>query len=101
MVTSGVCSLVCMPHFCARYFTHDGVILFKKEGAGPWKPYSFFANRIANNQPGSWFKLSDPIEDTFFATISETGHGAGWNAENIAAAGKAAELMNDGSTVRW
>lgn len=43
----------------SSYFTQDGVVLFKKEGTGPWSPASVLAKRISTSPPGSWFKAGN------------------------------------------
>jgi hypothetical protein len=83
------------------YFTKDGVILFKKVGIAPWKPFSFFAKRISDNPPGKWFDQEDPVEREAFAMVAEQGGRAGWGADEQAAALKVVELRNDGSMVHW
>lgn len=49
-----------------QYFTHDGVVIFVKRGTEAWQPQSFFAHRIANYPPGSWFDHVDPKEQEAF-----------------------------------
>jgi hypothetical protein len=60
-----------------RYFTHDGVILFVKRGAEAWQPQSFFAYRIANYSPSSWFDRVDPKEQEIFETARKVFERAG------------------------
>jgi hypothetical protein len=50
-----------------RYFTRDGLILFLKQGADLWRPYSFFAHRLVTYPVGSWFKVPDAVEQQVFA----------------------------------
>jgi hypothetical protein len=52
------------------YFTREGVVMFQKKDAQPWKPESFFAKRIATNPPGQWFAKPDPQEEATFAAAS-------------------------------
>lgn len=47
-----------------RYFTRDGIIIFEKIQGREWEPQSFFAKRIANYPPGSWFDHADPQEQS-------------------------------------
>jgi len=84
-----------------RYFTHDGVILFMKHGTEAWRPYSFFARRIATYPSGSWFIASDPTERQAFGLVAEAEKSTGWYAENADDMMKATELRNDGSMIHW
>ena len=85
-----------------RYFTHDGLILFMKHGTEAWRPYSFFAHRVATSPPGgSWFIASNPNEQQAFGLVAAFAKRMGWDEENTEAVMKAAELRNDGSIIHW
>jgi hypothetical protein len=86
-----------------RYFTHDGVILFMKPGPGAWRPFSFFSHRIATYPPGSWFIVSDPVEQQAFALVAGASKkwGMTWGADDIERMTKVMELLNDGSMIHW
>jgi hypothetical protein len=86
-----------------RYFTHDGVVLFKKTGTDPWRPFSFFAHRIATYRPGAWFSTPDPTEQEAFqlATASTRRQGVTWSQDEVDALVKFTELRNDGSIIHW
>ena len=49
-----------------KYFTHEGVVLFEKQGEEAWQPQSFFARRIATYPPNSWFEKPDSKEHEIF-----------------------------------
>jgi hypothetical protein len=85
------------------YFTHDGLILFMKSGADAWRPFSFFAHRIATYSPGSWFTTSDPVEQQAFGSVAgfSKKRGLNWGMDDIASATKSLELLNDGSMIHW
>jgi len=65
------------------YFTRDGVILFRKYvGTEAWKPFSFFARRIVNNPPGSWFNRADPQEQQTYEVEKKVLERNGWPEPN-------------------
>lgn len=84
-----------------RYFVDQGVILFKKEARRPWRPYSFFAHRIASYPPGMWFAQSDPKEQAFFAAGAAAALQHGFSRSDADALMKTMELRNDGTTIHW
>lgn len=84
-----------------RYFTHDGVILFRRHGTDPWRPYSFFAHRIVTSPPGAWFAQADSTESALMDRIAGQAAQQGWDEENRDAALKVIELRNDGSIIHW
>lgn len=84
-----------------RYFTHDGMILFLKHGTGPWRPYSFFAHRIATSPPGSWFAQADATESALMDRVAQTAAQQGWDEDNRDAMMKVIELRNDGTMIHW
>jgi len=49
-----------------KYFTRGGVVLFDKRVKEHWRPASFFARRIAANDPGHWFDRADAQEQETF-----------------------------------
>jgi len=83
------------------YFTHDGLILFMKNGAAAWRPHSFFAHRIATYPPGQWFVETDPSEQQAFGLVAQTAVQEGWSAKDAATMMKVMELRNDGSIIHW
>jgi hypothetical protein len=60
-----------------RYFTHEGLIMFRKRGTGSWEPFSFLAHRIAAYPPGSWFDKPDPKEQEAFEAAKQALERAG------------------------
>jgi hypothetical protein len=84
-----------------QYFVNQGVILFKKEAKEPWRPYSFFAHRIAAYPPGRWFNQPDPKERDFFAAGAMAAEQRGLSQSDAEAIMKTMELRNDGSIIPW
>ena len=71
-----------------KYFTHDGVIIFVKNGAEPWHPQSSFAHRIATNPPGSWFdrvgiSLAQEFDNSLVLTLGRLFTSAGGYSHQV------------------
>ncbi len=84
-----------------RYFTHGGLVLFLKDGASPWRPFSFLASRIARYSPGAWFIKPDPQERQAFKMVTDAVAKAGLPPADAPEILRQMELENDGSMLRW
>lgn len=84
------------------YFTKDGVILFERDdGQTAWKPWSFFAVRLAKYPPGHWFEGEEPAEEQVLAGVAAKALEAGMTPNDAAAMAKLVELRNDGDMIHY